>query len=204
MEYEFGELFCPKCNSNSMDIYTNFSSRVVFNGENKIKQYIFYKKIQTNNKCKFLVCDEVSKCFCPGEIENWWCLIIILVFFLIYFALCLWVIDIIYNLCYHKIEECYDYNDGNYNKFVYCSKDENIWEKEKISNKRFTKDFWINNKNEYKNLFKCKKCFYNPNSFLPFIKKNENANLKVLDTETTQKVPDDVSDEKNFLDKLNI
>jgi len=41
MIYEQGELICPKCNNSGMGKYTNWSSRLVFKEEKKIKQYIF-------------------------------------------------------------------------------------------------------------------------------------------------------------------
>ena len=72
-------------------------------------------------------------------------------------------------------------------------------ETRKISNDELTKEFWINKNKDFNNLFKCSKCFYKTNSFLPFIKKNENVNLKVL--ETTQKdSDDDMNENKNYFD----
>ena len=48
------------------------------------------------------------------------------------------------------------------------SKIEDIWTKGNIPNKGLTKGYWTNKKNKFKKLFKCSKCFYNPDSFFPF------------------------------------
>ena len=82
------------------------------------------------------------------------------------------MIDIIYYfLCQEKKEVEYWCNIGNKYIIIHYSKEINILEKEEISNKGLTKWFWINKKKNYIDLFQCLKCFYNPNSFIPFIKK---------------------------------
>ena len=195
MIYEFGEFFCPKCNQSGMSIYTNWTSRDVFNGEKKIKQYIFYKKDKQKKECRCFMCDKMdSLLWCELKYSSCFifqCLFWLLVLFyiLFYIVLCFWVIDIIcYFCCQEKEEEVHWCNIGNEHIMVYCSKYKNIWEQEEISNKGLTKKFWVNKKNSYKDLFQCSKCFYNPNSFFPFIKKNENDSLKVSDTETNNAI----------------
>ena len=64
MNYESGELICPECNESGMKEYTNWTSRVVFNGEKKIKQYIFYKKGQKLDKCPCFMCNKIEPIFC--------------------------------------------------------------------------------------------------------------------------------------------
>ena len=109
-----------------------------------------------------------------------------MIFSLFYIALCFWVIDII---CYflYPIEEEFECwcNIGKKHIIAHSSKDKDIWENEELSNKGLTKNYWINKNNRCKDLFQCSKCFYVSNSFIPFIKQNENIALKVSDSQTT-------------------
>ena len=186
MIYECGELFCPKCKASGLNIYTNWTSRVIFYGEKKFKQYIFYKKGQKIEKCNCFMCDKIQPLFCCNEDKSPCCFILFsLIFVLFYIALCFWVIDTIYCFLYPEEDEVQCWcNIGKDHIIAYCSKDKNIWENEKIPNKGLTERYWINKKNNFKDLFQCSKCFYNPNSFLPFIKKDEDNTLKVSDSQT--------------------
>ena len=195
MNYESGELLCPKCNESGMNKYSNWASREVFIGEKIIKQYIFYYKTGGEKECGGFFFRAVIDCLdyldheTCGDCGDCFRVIVFSLFFLFYIVLCFWVIDIIiYFLCPYRKKDHYHCQIRDDVKDICCSEVKDIWEEEKISNKGLTKDFWINKKNSYKDLFKCSKCFYNPDSFFPFIKKNNYDTLKVSNTETNKAI----------------
>ena len=121
MEYKQGELICPKCKSRGMGIYTNWSSRDVFEGEEKIKQYIFYYVTEVRGRhilfslCLFL--SESDSCFCYCCLRAFLILIYIILFF--------WLVDIILHFCCSKKEYCY--LAGKNVESIDVSKYQDIW-----------------------------------------------------------------------------
>ena len=98
-------------------------------------------------------------------------------------------------ICYFCcLEDGYFYLASGCEESIKVSKNEDIWTKGNIPNKGLTKGYWTNKKYNFKKLFICSKCFYNPDSFFPFMKKDEKDEtdktefLKVSDTTTTNAI----------------
>ena len=190
MIYEQGELICPKCYNSGMGKCTNWSSRIVFKEEKKIKQYIFYYQEKWRKKDYML--DNFDNCLanmdsCPC-VEIFCGLLLNILYYIFFF----WLVDIICYFC--CLEDGYFYLASGCEESIKVSKNEDIWTKGNIPNKGLTKGYWTNKKNNFKKLFICSKCFYNPDSFFPFMKKDEKDEtdktefLKVSDTTTTNAI----------------
>ena len=200
MIYEQGELICPKCYNSGMGKCTNWSSRIVFKEEKKIKQYIFYYVIKSKIRKNCYMCEKCEKCLNNGDLPDFCALICCLFFYLLYIILFFWVVDIICYFCCSE-EGCgYYYLANEFENLVYVSKCEDIWTKENIPNKGLTKGYWTNKKNNFKKFFKCSKCFYNPDSFFPFMKKDKEDKKDKKDKEDKK----DKKDETDKMDKMEL
>ena len=197
MIYEHGELICPKCNNSGMGKYTNWSSRLVFKEEKKIKQYIFYYIEKSRKDC--YMCHKCKKCL-EYDLPCLCGLICDLFFILLYIILFFWLVDIICYFC--CLEDLYYYldNKSEVDIPIYASKYEDVWTKENIPNKGLTKGYWTNKKNKFKKLFICSKCFYNPDSFFPFMKKDKEDKKDKKDKEDKK----DKKDETDKMDKMEL
>ena len=110
-----------------------------------------------------------------------------LFFYFIFYITLFWIIDLIRFLskffCKYKYDCCngniYHYNAGSGEKEIYlsiCSSIKSIWEKE--TNQGLTENFWINNGSS-QSLFMCRNCYYNPNTFIDFIKDGNDISINI-------------------------
>ena len=216
MNYESGELICPKCKNNGMDIYTNWISREVYNGKIKKKQWIFYYKTYDcdceycfNCNCRenwiFLFfetqwnvsCSLLRDFFCCHECSCS-CILFefIMIFYFIFYISIFWIIDLIrflFRYCSKcECDQCcncciryeYYYNAGRGVQTIdlsICSTINEIWNSvnSDIANQEATENFWTDGNKKRKDLFRCSQCYYNPNSFIDFIKNSNDISVNI-------------------------